>query len=203
MKKVIEIWGKFDPPPKDNIVEPSRRFVYEGKLRKITSTINRETVFFVFNDILVYAYEQLNEKLLYKGTIKLGPCWIKNLDDTEKVKNQFQIVAPNKAYTVVARDLAYKNEFINILTTTIDSLVAKDPKLKEQRSTTIKLTPRNPMNPFTYKLEQFDPESANMEKLNKEIEKTPLIADDTPQTPRRSVSAVVKEEESSCCCNLI
>jgi len=206
MKKVIEIQYMFDPPLKDNLVEPSRRFIFQGKLTKITSRFVREVVYICFNDILVYAYETLssslttkstpdlaqNTTLSYKGTIELGPCWIRNLEDTRDVKNAFQIVAPKKTYTVYAKDLAYKTEWVNILTKTIESLVAKNPGLTGKRATVKHTKRNNPIyNVLTYKVDQFDPDAAK--DVEKDVEKKPLLSESSPKS----------EEEPCCSCSII
>jgi hypothetical protein len=39
------------------IVTPTRRFVKQGKLVKITSRFVKEVLYFLFNDVLIYGYE--------------------------------------------------------------------------------------------------------------------------------------------------
>jgi hypothetical protein len=38
-------------------VTPTRRFVKQGKLVKITSRFVKEVLYFLFNDVLIYGYE--------------------------------------------------------------------------------------------------------------------------------------------------
>jgi len=78
----------------------------------------------------------------------------------------------------------------------------------QKRADTVKLTKRNPIfNVLTYKLDQFDPESAqNVKQQHKEVEKTPLIPEDVPPIPRRSATAVAVEnntDDRCCSCTIL
>jgi hypothetical protein len=65
----------------------------------------------------------------YKGSIVLGPSWLRDLQDTPQVKNSFQIVCKNKTYTVFATTPEIKKEWMTALQEQIDILVELQPQL--------------------------------------------------------------------------
>jgi hypothetical protein len=65
------------------IVTPTRRFVKQGKLVKITSRFVKETLFYLFNDVLIYGYEVMGS-YIFKGEIPMGTTWVRDLPNTER-----------------------------------------------------------------------------------------------------------------------
>lgn len=131
IKKMVELQSMFGPHY--TIVKPTRRFVKEGKLMKITSRFVKETVFFLFNDVLIYAYERMGS-YSFKGQISMGTAWLRDLPNTDLVKNSWQIVAHNKTYTVYASSQREKDIWIQAMNSVINALVAKHPELLEKRA---------------------------------------------------------------------
>ncbi|KNC46662.1 uncharacterized protein AMSG_03099 [Thecamonas trahens ATCC 50062] len=113
------------------LVEPARRFVREGYLTK-----NREKrMYFLFNDILVYAAKQNSSMFLFKGLIPLNTTWIKDLAGEEvSLPHAFQIVSTKKTYTVCADSESAKASWMADINAQIDELVAKDPSLVARRA---------------------------------------------------------------------
>jgi hypothetical protein len=85
-------------------MDPARKFVREGRLMKITSRFVVETHFFLFNDMLIYAYKKniganftlkgiitiiksnktyINDVNYFLGKIPMGTTWIRDLPDSE------------------------------------------------------------------------------------------------------------------------
>ncbi|KAL6041174.1 RhoGEF domain containing protein, partial [Balamuthia mandrillaris] len=126
----------------------------------ITSKFVRECWFILCSDILVYAYEILNN-LQFKGAIALGPTWIRELPDTQVVKNAFQIVSAKKTYTVFAASAEEREDWMTDIQECIDELVKKRPEFKKQR-VSIRITKPGllgnlpAMMGLTYTPEQFD-----------------------------------------------
>lgn len=120
-----------------NLVDPARRFIKEGKINKITSRVIVKPTYFLFNDILIYAYEGK-----YKGTINLSTCWIRDIEDTETLKNAFQIIAYKKTYTLYTDTPLEKKEWISALNDVILRLVTINPYLVELRTQKIRKTHR-------------------------------------------------------------
>jgi len=145
-----------------NLVDPARRYVFEGKLTKITSRFVKECWFFLFNDILVYAYEAMSY-YRHKGTIRLATTWIRNLPNTQSVQNSFQIVSETKTYTVYAESLELKNKWMAKINEQIDALVELEPSLIEMRKQ-VKVRTRTGLQKFigkqfTFSPDEFDPET--------------------------------------------
>jgi len=76
---------------KMSLLEPHRIFVKQGQLKKITSRMIQTCYLFLFSDILVYSHRQILSNYQYNGTIELGTAWVRNLEDTEKVKKCISI----------------------------------------------------------------------------------------------------------------
>jgi hypothetical protein len=70
-------------PHAPQIVTPTRRFVKQGKLVKITSRFVKETLFYLFNDVLIYGYEVMGS-YIFKGEISMGTTWVRDLPNTER-----------------------------------------------------------------------------------------------------------------------
>jgi len=102
-------------------------------LSKITSRFVKETWFFLFNDVLIYAYDVVGS-YVFKGEIALGTTWLRDLIDTPAVQNAFQIVSSKKTYTVYATSTEEKKSWVMAIQKCIAALVAKKPELIEQRS---------------------------------------------------------------------
>jgi hypothetical protein len=81
-------------------MDPARKFVREGRLMKVTSRFVVETYYFLFNDMLIYAYKKniganftLKGMLehnsfatilsLMLGKIPMGTTWIRDLPDSD------------------------------------------------------------------------------------------------------------------------
>lgn len=55
----------------------------QGKLVKITSRFVKETLFYLFNDVLIYGYEVMGS-YIFKGEIPMGTTWVRDLPNTER-----------------------------------------------------------------------------------------------------------------------
>eukprot|EP00727_Mastigamoeba_balamuthi_P007063 m51a1_g2978 putative domain containing protein (498) ;mRNA; r:715402-717045 len=142
-----------------HLLEAHRVFVREGDLHKITSRFVTSCHLFLFNDILVYSHQKLGPwAWRYKGSVSLGPCWTRELKDTAKLKNLFQIVTPKKTWTFYTATPAEKDAWLSDLNRLIDTLVRKDPTLLDERKD-IKVTERGGLwRIMSSKLETVDPE---------------------------------------------
>ena len=137
MNQLLSIERKFNNEL--NLVVPHRKFIKQGPIHKITSRIVVTPTYFLFNDILVYGYpSNADENVHYKGTIQLGPTWVRNLADTEELKNAFQLVTPDKAYTLYLDTAKEKREWVSAIESSINRLVAIDPMLVTKRATQVK-----------------------------------------------------------------
>eukprot|EP01114_Cavostelium_apophysatum_P020874 TRINITY_DN7121_c0_g1_i2.p1 TRINITY_DN7121_c0_g1~~TRINITY_DN7121_c0_g1_i2.p1 ORF type:complete len:238 (-),score=54.15 TRINITY_DN7121_c0_g1_i2:161-874(-) len=119
---------------KQSLLEPHRRLIKQGILKKITSRMIQTCYLFLFNDILVYSHRQILTSYQYNGTIELGPSWVRDLEDTDKVKHVFQLVGTKKTWTFYADTLAQKTEWVRALDACIQELITMNPELMKKRS---------------------------------------------------------------------
>lgn len=141
MNELLQIEGKFKNTL--NLVVPYRKFIKQGPIHKVTSRIVVTPTYFLFNDIMVYGYPNNDEsEVRYKGTIQLNTAWVRNLADTDELKNGFQLVTPEKAYTLYLSSAKEKRDWIEAIDSCINRLVAIDPMLVTKRATQVKKTAR-------------------------------------------------------------
>lgn len=137
MNELLSIERKFNNEL--NLVVPYRKFIKQGPIHKITSRIVVTPTYFLFNDILVYGYPSGDdESVHYKGTIQLGPSWVRNLADTPELQHAFQLVTPDKAYTLYLDTSKEKRDWMSAIEGSINRLVAIDPMLVTRRATQVK-----------------------------------------------------------------
>lgn len=141
MNELLSIERKFNNQL--NLVVPHRKFIKQGEIHKITSRIVVTPTYFLFTDILVYGYPTADgDEVHYKGTILLSTAWVRNLEDTEDLKNGFQLVTPEKAYTFYLDTAKEKRKWVVAIESCINRLVAIDPMLVTQRATKVKRSTR-------------------------------------------------------------
>lgn len=117
-----------------NVHEKFRVCVRKGYLQKISRKAIQKRYYVLFSDVLIYAKPAtIGSTHSYKGTIELGPTWIQDLDDTQKMRNAFQIVAVDKTYIVTAESREEKLEWMRDLNRVIDRLVAETPQFVQLR----------------------------------------------------------------------
>jgi len=119
---------------KQNLIEPHRRFIKQGPLKKITSRMVQTCYLFLFNDLIVYSHRQILNNFQYNGTIDLGPSWVRDLEDSDKVKNIFQIVGVKKTWTFYTDTPEKKIEWQRDINYCINELITKNPALINQRA---------------------------------------------------------------------
>jgi len=119
---------------KYDLVVPYRRFIREGMMKKITSALVKTCFLFLFNDVIIYSHRKLITSYKYKGAIEINTAWVRELDDTPKAKNLFQLVSQKKTYTFMVDTPEKKLEWINDLNHCINDLVKNKPQLVAQRS---------------------------------------------------------------------
>jgi hypothetical protein len=143
-------------------MDPARKFVREGRLMKVTSRFVVETYYFLFNDMLIYAYKKnIGANFTLKGKIPMGTTWIRDLPDSDDLQNAWQIVGMKKTYTVFASSPKEKLEWMKDMNLVIEQLVALDPNLVNKRSTQIQTTKR--ITSFFWKMFTVAPEKLQAE----------------------------------------
>eukprot|EP01105_Mastigella_eilhardi_P024082 TRINITY_DN6209_c0_g2_i1.p1 TRINITY_DN6209_c0_g2~~TRINITY_DN6209_c0_g2_i1.p1 ORF type:complete len:490 (+),score=130.13 TRINITY_DN6209_c0_g2_i1:80-1549(+) len=116
------------------LFEAHRKFVKEGDVRKVTSRFECNCHLFVFNDIIVYSHGRVGPYYRFNGTIELGTTWTRSLDDTVKLRNLFQIVAPQKTWTFYTTTVEEKQQWITDINALVEDLVRNDPSLRDKRA---------------------------------------------------------------------
>eukprot|EP00029_Vermamoeba_vermiformis_P006524 TRINITY_DN2581_c0_g1_i1.p1 TRINITY_DN2581_c0_g1~~TRINITY_DN2581_c0_g1_i1.p1 ORF type:complete len:524 (-),score=114.43 TRINITY_DN2581_c0_g1_i1:11-1582(-) len=152
-----------------SLMDPARKFVREGRLMKVTSRFVVETYYFLFNDMLIYAYKKnIGANFTLKGKVPMGTTWIRDLPDSDDLQNAWQIVGVKKTYTVFASSPKEKQEWMKDMNLVIEQLVALDPNLVNKRSTQIQTTKR--ITSFFWKMFTVAPEKLQAEPNQVESE---------------------------------
>jgi len=181
---------------KTSLLEPHRRFVKQGQLKKITSRMVQTCYLFLFNDILVYSHRQILSNYQYNGTIPLGTAWIRNLEDTEKVKHVFQLVGTKKTWTFYAESSEIKTDWVKAMESVIDDMTTNNPSLLQQRS--MVNVRQNPLLSLSFAPSDYDKDVVRNQNLVKyggkvnggDEESAPLLGE--------------KKEDKCCgCCTII
>eukprot|EP01103_Thecamoeba_quadrilineata_P018868 TRINITY_DN7422_c0_g1_i1.p1 TRINITY_DN7422_c0_g1~~TRINITY_DN7422_c0_g1_i1.p1 ORF type:complete len:545 (-),score=73.96 TRINITY_DN7422_c0_g1_i1:77-1711(-) len=129
--KIMELQDRFKP--KRNLMAPSRKFIREGTLHKITTRLERTCQFILFNDILIYAYDVMGYYHL-KGSIVLATSWLRSLPNSADTQNLFQIVTTDKTYTLYTTTPEEKKSWMDDINAQINTWVELDPTLIDKRA---------------------------------------------------------------------
>mmetsp|Transcript_19181 Transcript_19181/g.53846 ORF Transcript_19181/g.53846 Transcript_19181/m.53846 type:complete len:488 (+) Transcript_19181:60-1523(+) len=192
----------------NDLLQPARVFVMEGELMKIMSTGVRPCWYILFNDIMIYGYKRIADKIQKKGEFFLGTTWIRDLFDTDQLSNLFQIVAEKKTYTVYAKTPEEKEKWISTLGKVIDDLIESRPDGQEliKRRAKVKIKKVHAIfKPVTISPEQYVPEllSSDSTQPDTNHEGDGSLSEPTPLTPKASerTPMIPKDgkEEKGCC----
>ncbi len=179
-----------------NIYSPFRRFIHGNPLQKVSRKAVQQRMFFLFSDVLVYAKAVGAKDFKSKGVIPLGRAWLKDLPDTAKVRNGFQIVAPEKTFTVFADTPELKNEWILLLSKVIANLERANPALKDQKAEINIPKPTGIGALFTLHPKEFDPDFGRVDvhKISAMAKSpgptSPVMSPDRGMSPNRGMSPV-------------
>ncbi len=90
-------------------MEPTRKFVKEGTMMKISKNNEQERHFFLFHDCLVYAKAGISSgTFIFRGMIPLDKLIIEDIPDTESVQNAIQISRTDKHVSYIIHSKNYK-----------------------------------------------------------------------------------------------
>ncbi|KAF0442438.1 Dbl-likey domain-containing protein [Gigaspora margarita] len=146
-QKVLEIQNKVERLP-DNIIDPARRFIYQGDLYKVTQRMSPMKPYFIatedrrahflFNDLLLLCIE-FQGKLLYTGQINLNNAYLIDIDDNDADQPFcFQLITTTTegkeaCHTVRATTAEEKMEWITRIDTALKVLkrgIRNNPGIK-------------------------------------------------------------------------
>eukprot|EP01132_Coremiostelium_polycephalum_P002890 gene2890-3592_t len=131
--KVLDIQNSLNGLDED-IVKPTRVFLKEGDLKKISDRVVNTRHFFLFNDLLIYSKKEGKNNYRFKYSFPLLTCWLKDLPDTQRFTNLFQIISPNKTYFLSAPSPEEKSSWMKLLNEVINKMVDANPECQPQRA---------------------------------------------------------------------
>jgi hypothetical protein len=111
------------------LVMPHRVLVGEGVLTKMCRKKPKPRQFFLCNDILVYGNIVINKKKYNKQhIIPLENVKLQNVPDNGNLRNGWQIISPNKSFTVYAATATEKAEWMAHINKCVQDLLKKQGK---------------------------------------------------------------------------
>lgn len=109
-----------------SIVQPGRKLIKQGILKKISSRATQERMVYLFNDAIIYCTSK-KTPYQFKGHIPLtARIWMKGVSGT-KIKNAIQIVGDNKTFTFVAANTKEKFEWSSEINGVLGKLMTASP----------------------------------------------------------------------------
>lgn len=86
--KVVEVQMVLGSTYQGHLIEPTRRFIHQGELYKVSRHAVQKRAFFLFNDLLLYAKgSPSSSSCEYKGEILLNTAWISDVPDSKVLQN--------------------------------------------------------------------------------------------------------------------
>jgi len=108
---------------------PHRVLVGEGVLTKMCRKKPKQRQFFLLNDILVYGNIVISKKKYNKQhIIPLENVKLQSVIDSETLRNGWQIISPNKSFTVYAATGTEKAEWMAHINKCVQDLLKKQGK---------------------------------------------------------------------------
>lgn len=133
---IAEISQQLIDLPPDLLNRAGVVFVRQGILRRVTTRRTVTTLLLLFNEFLVYAQHDLvgvGNMWRFKGVIQLPYTWLRNLNDTDNVKNGFHLVTPRKTYLMLTKTDSDKALWMRDLSGVIDDYLDRNPQFNEFR----------------------------------------------------------------------
>jgi len=115
-EKMMKVCRKFVDFKERELLKPGRKFVLEGELSKICRKDRQRRSFFLFSDVLVYAYPAtVPGKFRVGREFRLFTMKTKDLQDSKlkKMLNAFQITSESKSFIVLADTAEQKKEWLD------------------------------------------------------------------------------------------
>jgi hypothetical protein len=115
---MMKVCRRFVDFKERELIKPGRRFVYEGELSKICRKDRQRRSFFLFSDVLVYAYPAtVPGKFRVGREFRLFSMKTKDLPDSKlkKMINAFQITSESKSFIVLADTPEKKKEWLDTI----------------------------------------------------------------------------------------
>jgi FERM/RhoGEF/pleckstrin domain protein 2 len=115
LQKLIEL--QQDLVGIDTLLQPSREFIREGCLQKLSSKGYQQRMFFLFTDMLVYASRTATRSLQFKvhGCLSVKGMALRDTDPKIAAANSFTVYAGNRLLVVAASSEMEKNKWMEDL----------------------------------------------------------------------------------------
>ncbi|KAJ6228426.1 rho guanine nucleotide exchange factor 9-related [Anaeramoeba flamelloides] len=116
------------------LIDPARKFIMEGTLKKKSVKRTQERYFWLFTDLLLYAKPSFTKsKFQYKGHFFLSDIAVREIITKNKSKKEFlfQIIPSNsnKAYTIFCENQDQRDDWLNNIKNQIDFLQNKNQNI--------------------------------------------------------------------------
>lgn len=106
--------------PKEDLITPSRVFIRKGEMTKVCRRSMRVFVFYLFNDLLIYA-EGIRWKYKIHRRLPIDKSFkIEDAPDTDTYKNTFKIVSREKSFFVYFETEREKQSWMKDIQTAVD-----------------------------------------------------------------------------------
>ncbi|KAL7714538.1 Rho/RAC guanine nucleotide exchange factor [Entamoeba marina] len=115
--KLVEISRKIKGY--DQLIQPTRYYIYDGELTKITKKGKSTRHLFLFNDLIIYT------KKAPEMTVKFV-TQIENVMATDDTDISFNILSPSKSFTMLCKNEEDKREWISQI---VDAIIAQQQLL--------------------------------------------------------------------------
>lgn len=147
--RMVEISQKITGLGEFKLVSPSRYFIRDGKMDKVSHGKRQPRHFFLFNDVLLYAKaNNLKKTYQYKDMVLLDRLLVRPLSNTDKLQYAFELCrldAKKRKYICICSSDAEREEWIADIQKCIDYFLEQVNKpTTRRRGTTLRLSENVP-----------------------------------------------------------
>ena len=135
-QKIIDIQSKFTSLAGSlNLVEAHRLYIREGVLWKVCRRASKKRLFYLFNDLMLYASALPTGGLMVHRVIPLEELLLQDMPDSDEIKNAFTIGSSKKSFVVTAETNKEKFDWIVDITGAVNELKSKNESLGRTENT--------------------------------------------------------------------
>ncbi|TPX43839.1 hypothetical protein SeMB42_g04565 [Synchytrium endobioticum] len=116
------------------ILAPSRLFLHKGDLQKICRKNHQLRRVYVLSDMIICAIPSLlSDQYHFKRQFDLEFCEVKNIPDSDTIKNCFQLISPGKSYAFYTDTEAQKLQWVGIISRAIKECKSNQKTIVTER----------------------------------------------------------------------
>ena len=135
MKRVQNIENLFSGKV-TNLVTPSRRYIREGTLCKIERKDDRDYLFILFNDCIIYASPSpFGDKLVFHQLLPFNELFRVQISQRVRVPNMFELHSTKESFMVYAQNKKECDEWFNDIEATYKRQRVKLQRHNKRRGT--------------------------------------------------------------------